>query len=467
MKQLTLTQIRITVRGKALSAGNANAVVTSISNNTRDLQPGALYVAIRGERLDGHAFLPDAAARGAIAAIVEHPPVTPQPNLHLIQVPDARIAFGQLATYVRSQMRSKVIGVAGSNGKTSTKKLIDAALRGKLRGSISPKSFNNDIGVPITIFAANPNDDYLVLEMGTNHHGEIARLTNMAQPDIAVITNAGAEHLEHLGDLAGVRRENATVIAGLNPGGALIVNGDDADLLTAVGGYRGKRITFGFSPSNDLFATDIDCTARGTRFKLNGRREVFVPLLGRHTASNALAAIAVGRRMGVSEDAILASLADATGADMRLELAEFGGVTLLNDAYNANPSSMRAGLQTLVDLPAKGRRVAILGDMLELGRSSDQYHKEIGQVVAGAKVDLLICVGKSAALAASAAMRAGMPKAHIHRYTTAVNAAKTVPKLLARGDLILLKASRSMRLEDVAKSIETARTKPIKRKAAG
>jgi len=369
---------------------------------------------------------------------------------------------------VRSQMRSKVIGVAGSNGKTSTKKLIDAALRGKLVGSISPKSYNNDIGVPITIFAANPADDYLVLEMGTNHHGEILRLTNMAQPDIAVITNAGAEHLEHLGDLAGVRRENATIIAGLNPTGALIVNGDDPDLLTAVGGYRGKRISFGFNPTNDIFATDIDCTAAGTTFFLNGsHRRVFVPLLGRHTASNALAAIAVGRRLGVNEDAIIESLAQSQGADMRLELAEFGGITLLNDAYNANPSSMQAGLQTLVDLPAKKRRIAILGDMLELGASSDHYHKEIGTKVAGAKVDVLICVGPQANLAAKAALHAGMPKDKIRSYKTSASAAKLVPKLLERGDLVLLKASRSMHLEKIATAIETSRTTPTKRKAAG
>ncbi len=468
MKSLTLQQIRLAVRGKMLSASpSSEAVITSVSNNTREIQPGALYVAIKGDRHDGHAFLPDAAGKGAIAALVEHPPATPQPNLHLIQVPNARAAFGQLATYVRSQMRSKVIAVAGSNGKTSTKKLIDAALRGKLQGSISPKSFNNDIGVPITIFAANPADDYLVLEMGTNHHGEIFGLTNMAQPDIAVITNAGAEHLEGLDDLSGVRRENATIIAGLNPAGALIVNGDDPDLLTAVGGYAGKVITFGFNPGNDLYATDIDCLPKGTSFRLNGRRDVFVPLLGRHTASNALAAIAVGRRLGVSEDAIIESLAEATGADMRLQLAELGGVTLLNDAYNANPNSMRAGLQTLVDLPAAGRRVAILGDMLELGASSDHYHKEIGQVVANQKVDLLICVGKSAALAASAAIKSGMPKDRVRRYSTAVNAAKVVPKLLTRGDLILLKASRSMHLEEVARSIETSRNTPAKRKAAG
>src|SRR5262249_25561184 len=162
---------------------------------------------IKGDAHDGHQHLPQAAAGGAIAALVSDVPDNAPPNITLIHVPDTRAAMGKLATYVRQQMRSKVIGVAGSNGKTSTKHLIQAALGGKLGGSISPKSFNNDIGVPLTIFPADPNQDYLVLEMGTNHHGEILKLTTMAEPDIAVITNVGAEHLEFLGDLMGVRRE--------------------------------------------------------------------------------------------------------------------------------------------------------------------------------------------------------------------------------------------------------------------
>ena len=186
-------------------------------------------------------------------------------------------------------MRSKVIAVAGSNGKTSTKHLIDAALSGKLRGSISPKSYNNDIGVPLAILPADPTQDYLVLEMGTNHPGEIKILSDMALPDIAVITNCGAEHLEFLGSLAGVCRENADIVSGLNPKGVLIVNGDDPGLLKAVDGTRAMRITFGFSESNDLFATNIECDDKGVHFNLNkSKRRIFVPMLGRHNACNAL-----------------------------------------------------------------------------------------------------------------------------------------------------------------------------------
>jgi UDP-N-acetylmuramoyl-tripeptide--D-alanyl-D-alanine ligase len=418
------------------------------------MEPGSLFIALKGDHFNAHSFLPNAAAGGAIAALVEELPDKTLPNVHLIQVSDTRAALGKLATYVRKQMRSKVIAVAGSNGKTSTKHLVDAALCVKFRGSISPKSFNNDIGVPLTIFPADPNQDYLVLEMGTNHPGEIEVLTSMATPDVAVLTNCSAEHLEYLGDLMGVRRENASIIKGLNPKGRLVVNGDDDALLAAVASYAGKRITFGFKPTNDLFATDVKCTDKGVTFHLNkSRRKVFVPMLGTHTAANALAAIGVGRAMGVDEDLIFQGLAEAAGPEMRLQLQKVHGVTMVNDAYNANPASMRAALDTIMNLPCRGRRIAVLGDMRELGQSSDRYHREIGEFAATCKLDLLACVGAKATLIAEAAQDAGMDESQVSHFTDAPAAAKAVPKWLRTGDLVLLKASRGIRLESVAQVI--------------
>src|SRR5215211_1943794 len=203
MKPLTIQQIRQAVRGKFLAPQPEESPqsISIVCTDSRRIEPGCLFIALRGDKFDGHHFLGDVAAGGTIAALVEEPPDQPLPNLHLIQVPNTRTAMGRLARYVRRHMRAKVIGVAGSNGKTSTKYLIHHALSAKLRGSASPKSFNNDIGVPLAIFPADPNQDYLVLEMGTNHHGEIKVLTDMALPDIAVITNCGAEHLEFLDDL--------------------------------------------------------------------------------------------------------------------------------------------------------------------------------------------------------------------------------------------------------------------------
>jgi UDP-N-acetylmuramoyl-tripeptide--D-alanyl-D-alanine ligase len=460
MKPISIQDIKRAVSARQLTALPEHVpLIKSVCTDTRRIEPGSLFIAIKGENFDGHDFLGKAAEGGAIAALVDHAPAEPRPNMHVLQVVGTtRRAMGKLATFVRKQMRSKVIAVAGSNGKTSTKHLIEAALCGKLRGSISPKSFNNDIGVPLAIFPADPTQDYLVLEIGTNHPGEIKLLSDMALPDIAVITNCGAEHLEFLGDIMGVRSENADIVSGLNPKGTLIVNGDDPELLRAVEGFSGLTITFGFNESNDLFAADIECDSTGVRFSLNkSRRKVFVPMLGKHNACNALAALAVARRMGVQEDVAIESLAQARGPEMRLQQHHIGSVTLINDAYNANPNSMRAALETIAALPTNGRRIAVLADMLELGQSSDRYHREIGQVAAECKFDLLACVGPQTALIAEAAQQAGMPTDTIFRFRDAAEAADAIPKWLKDGDLVLLKGSRSMRLEYVDAALKKSR----------
>src|SRR4051812_8766985 len=314
MKPISLQDVRQAVAGKTLNPLSITAPkIEAICSDTRKMAKNSLFVALRGENFDGHQYLQQARSGGATAAVVEELPAGAPEGLTYLQVASTRVALGKLAKRVRQDLKGKVIAVAGSNGKTSTKHLIRSALSGdpndklagplRLRGTISPKSYNNDIGVPLTIFAAEHAHDYVVLEMGTNRPGEIQTLTEMARPDIAVITNCGAEHLEFLGDVAGVRRENASIINGLNAGGLLVVNGDDKELLDAVGQWRGQRLTFGFDKSNDLFATDVRADQTGVRFRLNGRKvEVFVPLLGKHTAVNALAAMAVGRKgRGVEE----------------------------------------------------------------------------------------------------------------------------------------------------------------------
>lgn len=457
MKAISIQQVRQATGGKAVRPIPSEVgPITAIDTDTRHLKAGALFVALRGGNHDGHDFLPQAAAAGAVAALVERLPAQETAGLHLIEVPDTRQALGKLGRMIRQQVTAKVIAVGGANGKTGTKHLIDAVLRTSLRGTISPKSFNNDIGVPLAIFAADPHQDYLVLEMGTNHHGEMRVLTGIGLPDVAVITNISAEHLEGLGDLMGVRREEASIVEGLHPKGLLIVNGDDADLLEAVSIYPGRRITFGLKESNDLFATDIRCTWEGVHFRLNGRADVFVPLLGKHVAVNALAAIAVGRRLGLPEVLILEGLAKATGPAMRLELQTIGSITLLNDAYNANPASMKAALETLMALPSSGRRLAVLGDMRELGEASDQLHREVGEFAGALALDRLICVGEQAALIAEAARQVGLAAERIVRFGDTATAARAVPEWLSKGDLVLLKGSRGMQLEVIAEAITTA-----------
>ncbi|CAN5373655.1 UDP-N-acetylmuramoyl-tripeptide--D-alanyl-D-alanine ligase [soil metagenome] len=466
MKPATLEQIRQAIGGKALAPIPKTApAVSVVCTDTRMLQPGCLFVALKGEKYDAHAFIPEAAAKGAIAAVVQDVPAQSMPNLVLIKAADTRVALGKIANFARKHMSCKVIAVAGSNGKTTTKYLINSVLSASLRGTMSPKSYNNDIGVPLTILPADPNADYLVLEMGTNHHGEIQRLTEMAIPDIAVITNCGAEHLEFLDDLRGVRQENASIVRGLRARGMLAVNGDDAELLSAVSDYSGKILKFGFDPDkNDLFASDVRCDANGTRFFLNNsRREIFVPMLGRHAALNALAAIAVARRLNLKDDEIMDALAGARGPDMRLQMTNVSGVSVLNDAYNANPNSMRAALETTANLQTRGRRVAVLGDMRELGESSERYHRELGEFAATCKLDLLACVGPQAAILADSAERAGMAVGSICRFPDARSAAARIPGFLREGDLILLKASRGIGLELVAQAISESRAAGTRR----
>jgi UDP-N-acetylmuramoyl-tripeptide--D-alanyl-D-alanine ligase len=468
MKPLTLQQVRQAVAGKSQHPLRPDMpAVQAVCTDTRAMQPNSLFVALRGENFDAHAFLQVAAERGAIAAVVEREPNPEIPGLVIIKVEDTRRALGKLAKFARQQLtNTKVIAVAGSNGKTSTKHLIHAVLSTRLRGTLSPKSFNNDIGVPLTIFPADPSHDYIVLEMGTNHHGEIRVLSEMALPDIAVLTNCSAEHLEGLDDLPGVRRENACITMGMNAKGLLIVNGDDPDLLAAVAPFPGRKLTFGTTRSCDLFATDIACGAEGVRFKLNGSRvELFVPLLGRHNAINALAAVAVGRRLGLNDQQIAEGLAGAKPAEMRLQMQALGEVRMINDAYNANPASMHAALQTLRDLPVQGRRIAVLGEMRELGATHDRYHREIGVAAAGANLDQLACVAGGGQLIADAAEAAGMPAERIARFPDSAAAAAVVPGWLSAGDLVLLKASRGIRLETVANAI-VDRFAPASRRAA-
>jgi len=455
MKPIALDEIARVVGG-TIAGGSGALRIEAVCTDTRDMTPNALFVALRGENHDGHDFLEQAAAGGAAAAMVHRrPPVCP-PAMPLLHVACTRKAMGALARHLRRQLGGTVIAVGGSNGKTGTKRLIDAVLRTRLRGTSSPKSFNNDIGVPLTIFAADPSHDYLVLELGTNHPGEMAVLTGIAEPDVAVITCVAEEHLEGFGSFRGVVREEAAIVEGLRRTGLLVVNGDRAELLSAVSAWPVRRVTFGAGAHNDLSLSDVSCDQDGVTFRISGGRRMYVPWLGRHVAVNALAAVAVGRHMGLSDDDIAAGLAAARAPEMRMQLQEFGGIKVLNDAYNANPASMEAALRTLRDLPAAGRRIAVLGDMRELGEASERCHRLVGAIVAGLDLDMLVCVGREAAIIAEAATDGGFAPGRLVRYASADEAAAGVPNLVCGGDLVLLKGSRAMRLEKVAAAIERA-----------
>jgi UDP-N-acetylmuramoyl-tripeptide--D-alanyl-D-alanine ligase len=468
-----------------------------ISTDTRTLQPGDVFIAIRGERFDGNAMVGDALARGAVAAVVDDdsrlPPALPA-DFGVLRVACGRRALGAMAAAHRQQVLhgTCIIAVCGSNGKTTTVRLIDAVLSQKLRGRASAKSFNNDIGVPLTILSAAPRDDYLICEIGTNAPGEIAALAAIARPDIAVITSIGREHLEKLGSLRGVAAEEASVLrfvqGGLGTsafraesahspaplGSVAVVNGDSPELAAAIADLDqrpGAFITFGEGDGADLTVSDIRQSADGVSFSVfagstskQHPAAFHVPLLGRHNASNAAAAVAVGRALGLLDAQIAAGLAAARGPEMRLQVSLVRGITVINDAYNANPDSMRAALATLAELGGAGcRRVVVMGDMLELGPHAPAAHREVLQAaLAVPALDLLVLVGEAMEAAAGALGLEPGRSATPGRPSLVLlpilddGWAEAAAALLRPGDTVLLKGSRRMGLERILSAARQA-----------
>jgi UDP-N-acetylmuramoyl-tripeptide--D-alanyl-D-alanine ligase len=441
-----------------------------VSIDSRTTKVGDCFIALRGERTDGHRYLADVARAGAAVAIVDRKELVPASlgDLCVLLVPDAGTALLKLGgAYRKTLETTKVIAVGGSNGKTTTTRLISAVLSKTLRGSVSPKSFNNAIGVPLTILGAKRSDQYLVCEVGTNAPGEIATLAGVVQPDIAVITSIGREHLEGLGNLHGVAQEEASLLRGLRPGGVAILTADSPELAEVVrrdvakpAGAGGGLITFGFGDHADLRLTSVETMPTGTRFCLNDRNWYTIPLLGRHNASNATAAVAVARRLGVENAAIEAGLADAKGPEMRLQRERVGEVEVVNDAYNANPDSMQAALRTFDEVcpPSReGRRVAILGDMLELGEASSGAHAEIADAVSRlAAMDLVVFVGPRFSEAASVAERRRTISRVVKHGALDERVAGEIAALLRPRDRVLLKGSRGMGLERIVMALRSA-----------
>jgi UDP-N-acetylmuramoyl-tripeptide--D-alanyl-D-alanine ligase len=437
--------------------------IAGLSTDSRTLKPGQVFLALKGERFDGHDKLAEAARAGSPLAIVDRAALPEPPaGLGLMRVADARRALLRIAAaYRRTLEGTKVVAVAGSNGKTTTVRMIDAVLSQGWRGTASVKSFNNDIGVPMTVLAARPGDGYLVCEIGTNSPGEIGRLAEVVQPDVAVITSIGREHLEKLGSIEGVAREESHVLESVRRGGAGVYHADAphlGEIIAALPNAPAAMIGFGESEAATVRVVSATEAWEGVAFTLNDRTSFRTGLLGKHNAVNAAAVVAVGRRLGLDDARIAAGLAMVRGPEMRLERLEIGGVRVLNDAYNANPDSMRAGLDTLKAV-GKGarRRIAVLGDMLELGDHSEREHRAIGDLLAKRlDLNLVVLVG-SAMRAAAAALPDG--RAVWAPDLDEVHAAD-VAALIRPGDLVFLKGSRRMRLERLVAAIRERSARP-------
>jgi UDP-N-acetylmuramoyl-tripeptide--D-alanyl-D-alanine ligase len=434
--------------------GAADVTVKNVCTDSRQAKPGDLFFAIRGEKFDGHDFLDEVAAKNVAVVVIDQKKGPAKlPACAVLVVDDARIALGKLAAAYRRQFDLPVICVGGSNGKTTVKELLASVMRQKFSTLASEASFNNDIGVPLTLLRLEKSHRAAVLEAGTNHPGELAPLVEMIQPKLGVLTNIGREHLEFFGDVAGVAQEEGRLAKLLPADGKLFMNGDNEWTPKIARRTKAKVVRVGLGKENDWRAEKIRLDKNGVTFRVQAPKEEFcgeyrINLLGRHQVTNALFAIAAGEELGLGRAEIQGGLTECKPPKMRLQFWEANGVRVLDDAYNANADSTIAALETLCDLPLQGRRVAVLGDMGELGAHSEAAHAEVGRRAAELKIGQLFAVGKMAAVMAKAARDGGLSR--VIEFENVESAVTAVRKFLKAGDVVLLKASRAARLERIA-----------------
>ncbi len=456
MRMLLPDEVRRAVHGLWLTRG-PDRKIEGVSIDSRTAKPGDLFVAIKGDRYDGHDYLAKAAKAGCVAGVVRREPKPPPDMLDkfpvgCVGVEDTVKALGELAAFCRSHTPASAIAVTGSNGKTTVKRMIHHLLSRRMTGSCSQSSFNNAIGVPLTLFDVEPGDDYVICEIATNSPGEVSILSRMVKPDVAVITSVGRSHLAGLGDLAHVAVEKASILTGLADQGLAVVNADCEQLDRALLAYNCNMIRFGVADDAALRLTGYKALGKGHRIEINKRFCMDLVIPGRHNAVNALAAMAVAQRFGFDHDEIAAALADFQALESRLKFIHLPGATIIDDTYNANPDSLRAAAETLAECRAT-RRVIIAGDMLELGEQSRRLHFEAGRDLAAMGVDLLIGVGALGRhIAGGAAERGTKTEA----FDSQSDAAAALPKLLRAGDAILLKGSRAAEMERLIKPIRSA-----------
>ncbi|MBM3840370.1 MAG: UDP-N-acetylmuramoyl-tripeptide--D-alanyl-D-alanine ligase [Verrucomicrobia bacterium] len=456
MELRTLKFIAESCGGKLLS-GSPRARVCRVCTDSRQLQANDLFVALEGERFDGHDFLPEVFKNGACAAIVNQAKVPRgSEKCALIGVSNTRQALGRLAARYRKDFALPFIAVGGSNGKTTTKELVAAVLRERFEVLRSEASFNNDIGVPMTLLNLNEAHQAAVLEVGTNHPGELAPLVEMIQPRYGLLTNIGREHLEFFGDVEGVAQEEGWLAELLPADGKLFVDGDCEPMSKAIARTRANVVRVGFEPTNDWRVRDARVTETGVKFDVTAPDAEFsgeyeVRLLGHHQVRNALLAVAVGKELGLSRAEIQHGLAGCAPPKMRLQLWRGNGLQILDDTYNANADSMRAALQTLRDFPCEGRRIAVLGDMAELGKHSPEAHAEVGRYAAEVGIGRLFAVGNMASVMGKAARDAGLDA--VSEFSAVETATAALKEFVRPGDVILLKASRATRLERISEML--------------
>ena len=454
MNRLSIFQIA-ELAAAAVSSGDGNAPIEKISTDSRTIKRGELFVALRGENFNGHNFIESVAKTGAAGAIMDlNWKGEILANFAVIRVEDTLRAYQNLAANYRKSLSLKVLAITGSNGKTSTKDFAAAVLAHRFRVTKTQGNFNNHVGLPRTMLEATSQDEVAVWEIGMNHPGEVAMLAKLAAPDAAIITNIGVAHIEFMGSREAIAAEKGALAQAVAPDGTVILNADDPFSKKIAVGTRAK-VVFAGTTKGTIRASEITQSATGTDFTiLEGahRCRAQLPVPGLHMVQNALLAVAAGRMFGLSLEDCAAGLAAAPLTKARLQIKRIRGVQFIDDSYNANPESMKAALHTLVELDADGKRIAVLGEMRELGEESARGHREVGETAAELGVDQLIAIGDMAAVIAEAARNAGLQNTSIARSTS--EAAELLGEIAASGDLVLVKGSRAARTERVIEAFE-------------
>jgi UDP-N-acetylmuramoyl-tripeptide--D-alanyl-D-alanine ligase len=451
--EFTIAEI-LEATGGRLAAGPGEGPAGRVVTDTRALQPGQTFVALCGERFDGHDFAADATKAGAACVIVERAEAlgeSDRPEPAIVVVPDTYAALEALGTVARDRLACPVVGITGSCGKTTLKEMIGQVLGRRLRGRTPPKSFNNRIGVPLTLLATEADDEFVLCELGTSAPGEIASLAAVARPTIGVVTLVAPAHLEGLGTVEAVAKEKEALVEALPPGGVAVLNADDPRVAGMAAACRGRAVTVGEAESAELRVTDVEQTEERLRFAVEGVR-FELTVLGRHQGMLAAAAAAVAHEFGLTTSEAAEALRAFRPPKMRLGLRRAGDVLVLDDAYNANPASMAAALDLLAVWPNR-RKVFFCGEMRELGDASEEAHADLGRRAVESGVARLVCVGPLTGAAARGAKEAVLSPDAVDCFADSVAAAEAVPGIVEAGDVVLVKGSRTVRMERIIEAL--------------
>ncbi|MDF2563929.1 MAG: UDP-N-acetylmuramoylalanyl-D-glutamyl-2,6-diaminopimelate/D-alanyl-D-alanyl ligase [Massilibacillus sp.] len=454
MLSFTVENVKIATAGIVVKTVAHN--FTKVVTDTRLVKEGALFIALIGDRFDGHVFVHQAIEKGAAGIIVSGDYTAEelaQLNVTIIKVNNTLTAYQQLAKLYRDSFAIPVIAITGSNGKTTTKDLTAAVLSSKFNVLKTKANYNNEIGLPLTLFSLTEDHEVAVVEMGMRGFGQIEELVKIATPTIGIVTNVGETHMELLGSLENIAKAKGELVEAMDANGVVILNVDNSYVCAMQAKAKGKVILFGFSEAADVKASNVKINGQETMFdcSFSGATYSFVvPMVGRHNVYNALAAIAVGFELGLTAEEMQSGLADFTASGMRLAIGHVGDYTVINDAYNASPMSMMAAIEALKEV-ANNRCIAVLGDMLELGDIAVEAHANIGVKLAEKKIDAVVTIGEMAKYIASSALENGVLQ--VVACDNHSQAGLALKDILQAGDSILVKGSRGMQMEKVIELI--------------